>query len=79
MNVEGFRRPIIEISVLDFGLESENTAAGILRPDHATPLYPKKLALTSPASGGLSVGIVRSQTQATEFKVLDLDCIFVRV
>jgi hypothetical protein len=30
-------------------------------------LYPQKLALTSPTSGGLSVGIVRSQTQATEF------------
>jgi hypothetical protein len=32
----------------------------------ATP-YPQKLALTSPTSGGRSVGIVRSQTQATEF------------
>jgi hypothetical protein len=30
-------------------------------------LYPQKLALTSPTSGGLSVGIVRSRTQATEF------------
>jgi hypothetical protein len=30
-------------------------------------LYPQKLALTSPISGGLSIGIVRSQTQATEF------------
>jgi hypothetical protein len=29
--------------------------------------YPKKLALTSPTSGGRSVGIVRSRTQATEF------------
>jgi hypothetical protein len=26
---------------------------------HATPLYPQKLALTSPRSGGRSVGIVR--------------------
>jgi hypothetical protein len=32
-----------------------------------TPLYPQKLALTSPTSGGRSVGIVRSRTQATEF------------
>jgi hypothetical protein len=30
-------------------------------------LYPQKLALTSPTSGGRLVGIVRSWTQATEF------------
>jgi hypothetical protein len=30
-------------------------------------LYPQKLALTSPRSGGRSVGVVRSRTQATEF------------
>jgi hypothetical protein len=30
----------------------------------------QKLALTSPTSGGRSVGIVRSWTQATEFFVL---------
>jgi hypothetical protein len=29
--------------------------------------YPQKLALTSPTSGGRSVGIVRFRTQATEF------------
>jgi hypothetical protein len=29
--------------------------------------YQQKLGLTSPTSGGLSVGIVRSRTQATEF------------
>jgi hypothetical protein len=31
-------------------------------------LYPQKLALTSLPSGGRSVGIVRSPTQATEFR-----------
>jgi hypothetical protein len=31
-------------------------------------LYPQNLALTSLTSGGLSVGIVRSRTQATEFQ-----------
>jgi hypothetical protein len=36
------------------------------RTDHATPLYPQTLALTSPTRGGRSVGIVRSQTKATE-------------
>jgi hypothetical protein len=40
---------------------------GIRCADHATPLYPLKLALTSPTSGGRSVGIVRLQTKATEF------------
>jgi hypothetical protein len=30
-----------------------------------TPVYPQKLALTSPASGGSSVGIVRSRIKAT--------------
>jgi hypothetical protein len=30
-------------------------------------LYPQKLELTSPTSGGRSVGIVRSRIQATEF------------
>ena len=35
--------------------------------DHMTPLYPQKLALTSPTGGGCSVGIVRSRTKATEF------------
>ena len=35
--------------------------------DHATPIYPQKLALTSPTGGGRSVGIVRLRTKATEF------------
>jgi hypothetical protein len=32
--------------------------------------YPQTLALTSPTSGGRSIGIVRSRTNATEFIVL---------
>jgi hypothetical protein len=32
--------------------------------------YPQKLALTSPTSGGRSVGIVRSRTKATELLLL---------
>jgi hypothetical protein len=35
--------------------------------DHVAPSNPQKLALTSPTSGGRSVGIVGSRTQATEF------------
>jgi hypothetical protein len=49
------------------GLEYENTAVGIRRADHATPLYPQKLALTSQTSGGRSVRIVRSRTRGKEF------------
>jgi hypothetical protein len=33
-------------------------------------LYPQKLALTSLTSGGRSVGIVRSRTQAMEFSLV---------
>jgi hypothetical protein len=40
---------------------------GIRQADHATPLYPPKLALTSPTSGGYSGGIVRLRTKAAEF------------
>jgi hypothetical protein len=42
-------------------------AVGICHADYATPLYPQKLALSSPTSGGRSVGIVRSRIQPTEF------------
>jgi hypothetical protein len=47
--------------------KAENTAVGIRRADHMTPSIRQMLALTSPTSGGLSVGIARSRTQATEF------------
>jgi hypothetical protein len=47
--------------------KAENTAVGIRRADHATPLYPQKPALTSLTSGGRSAGIVRLRTQAKEF------------
>ena len=33
------------------------TAVGTRCADHATPLYPQKLALTSPTGGGRSVGV----------------------
>ena len=37
--------------------------------DHVTPLYPQKLAPTSPTGGGRSVGLVRVRTKATEFSL----------
>jgi len=46
------------------------TAVGTRYADHVTPIYPQKLALTSPTGGGRSVGIVRVRTKATEFVLL---------
>ena len=43
---------------------------GIRCADHVTPLYPQKLALTSPTGGGRSVGIARSRTKATLFSLV---------
>jgi hypothetical protein len=40
-------------------------AVGIRHADYATPAYLKNLALTSPASGGRSIGIVYSRAKAT--------------
>jgi hypothetical protein len=42
-------------------------AVGIRHADNVTPSIRKKLALTSPTSGGRSVGIVRMRTEAMEF------------
>jgi hypothetical protein len=36
--------------------------------------YPHKLAITSPTSGGRSVGIVRSRTQTMEFFFININC-----
>jgi hypothetical protein len=43
--------------------KTELTTGGIRCTDHATPSILKKLALTSPTSGGRSVGIVRLRTK----------------
>jgi hypothetical protein len=48
------------------GLENRDYSR---RAHYATSHYPQKLALTSPTSGGHSVDMVRSRTQATEFVV----------
>jgi len=49
------------------------TAVGNRCAEHVTPLYPQKLALTSPTGGGRSVGIVRVRTKATEFSLVYYD------
>jgi hypothetical protein len=61
---------LLERKSSGFSLETEITDVGISHADNATPLYPQKLALTSPTRGDRSVGIVRSRTQATEFFIL---------
>jgi hypothetical protein len=58
------------VSTIEELLERKCTAVGICRANHATPLYPQKLALTSQTSGGRSVGIVRSRAKATELVLL---------
>jgi hypothetical protein len=50
-------------SVLEPVKKTELTTGGIRCADYATPSIRKKLALTSPTSGGLSVGIVRLRTK----------------
>jgi hypothetical protein len=51
----------------------ENTTVGIRHVDYETPVYPQKFVLTSLTSGGRSVGIVRSRTEATEFGIYTTD------
>jgi hypothetical protein len=70
------RDPLIPVSITEellewkssgFGLENEiNDRGNPLRWPRDT-LYPQKLVLTSPTSGGHSVGIVHLRTEATEF------------
>ena len=38
--------------------------------DQVTPLYPQKLALTSPTGGGRSVDIDRVRIKATEYRLV---------
>jgi hypothetical protein len=55
------------------GLENREYGRRDPLPSVATRhLYPQKFALTSPTSGGRSVGIVRSRTHSTEFRAVSL-------
>jgi hypothetical protein len=73
------RSPLSLVSTTEELLERKSSGFGleILEYDRRDPsrsqrgtLYPQKLALTSPTSGGRSIGIVRSRTQATEFSLV---------
>jgi hypothetical protein len=66
-------------STIDELLERKNSGSGLGNREYGRRdpsrwprgiLYPQKLAVTSLAIGGRSVGIVRSRTQATEFSLV---------
>jgi hypothetical protein len=55
---------LLEWKVVPLVWKSRLTAVGTHCADHATSLYPQKLALTSPISGGRTVGIVHLWTKS---------------
>jgi hypothetical protein len=70
------RGPLSPVSTTEELLERKNSGSGLEDREYGRgdplrwscdTLYPQKLALTSPTSGGRSVGIVSSRTKATEF------------
>jgi hypothetical protein len=63
--------PLSLVSIIEELLGRNASGSGLESREYDTkPLYPQNLTLTSPTIGGRSVGIVRSQTQATEFVCL---------
>jgi hypothetical protein len=79
------RGPVSFVRTIEELLERKSSGSGLENREygHRDPsrwprgtLYPQKLALTSPTSGGRSVGIVRSRTQATEFSFFNSWCTY---
>jgi hypothetical protein len=69
-NVVGLERgPLSLVSTIEKLLGRNSSGSGLENREYGCgdTLYPQKLALTSPTSGGRSVDIVRLQTKATEF------------
>jgi hypothetical protein len=76
------RGPLSLVSTIEELLGRKNSGSGLEIREYGRrdpsrwpygTLYPQKLTLTSPISGGRSVGIVRSRTQATECSLV---CLF---
>jgi hypothetical protein len=67
LSLVGTTKELLDRKVAAPVYKTENTAVEIRHADHMAPLSPQKLAITSPTSGGRSVGTVRSRTQATGF------------
>jgi hypothetical protein len=72
------RGPLTLVSTIEELLERKSSDSGPESREYGRrdpsrrprgTLYWQKLTLTSPPSGGRSVGIVRSRTEATEFVV----------
>jgi hypothetical protein len=70
------RGPLSLVSAIEELLERKSSGSGLENREcgrrdpsrwSRDTLYPQKVAPSSPTSGGRSVGIVRSRTQATEF------------
>jgi hypothetical protein len=70
------RGPLSLVSTIEELLEINSSGSRLENRDYSRrnpsrlprgTLYPQMLALTLPTSGGRSVGIVRSRTEATEF------------
>jgi hypothetical protein len=67
----GTTEELPEKKITDHDLQSREYGHRV--PSRCTrgKLYPQRLALTSPTSGGRSVGIVTSRTEATEFVLFE--------
>jgi hypothetical protein len=72
------RGPLSLVSTIEEVLEIKSSGSGLENRDYDRKdssrwqrgtLYPQQLTLTSSTSGGRSVSIVRSRTQATEFSL----------
>jgi hypothetical protein len=77
------RGPLSRVSTSEelLGRKSSGSGLEIRKCGHRDPshwprgiLYLQKLALTLPTSGGCSVGVFRSRTQATEFSFFRYRC-----
>jgi hypothetical protein len=69
------RGPLSLVSTTEELLVRKSSVSGLENQDYGRRdpsrcTYPQKLALTSPTSGGRSVGIVRSRIQATELPII---------
>jgi hypothetical protein len=67
LNLVSTSEELLDRKSSGFGLESREYGRRDLSRWLRGTFYPQKLALTSTKSGGRSVGIVRSRTQAAEF------------
>jgi hypothetical protein len=82
------RGPLRLVSTIEELLGRNSSGSGLENREygHGDPLrwprdtlYPRKLALTSPTSGGRSVGIVRLRAKTTEFVLCVCVCVCVQL